>query len=74
MKKKFLVSYDYGMGAVWAIIKARSREEILKKYPPLQVHDKRPPWMSWFLYKRIEFKDTYDIDDEPRGWLAKIEI
>jgi hypothetical protein len=28
MKKAYLVLYDYGMGGVWSVIHARSKEEI----------------------------------------------
>jgi hypothetical protein len=37
MKRLFLVSYDYGMGGVWAVINARTAEEIQQKFPALSV-------------------------------------
>ena len=71
MKKRFLVVYDYGMGGVWALIMARSKEEILEKYPDLTIVDERPSWMSDDYFERLTTK-TYDIDDEPEGWLSKL--
>ena len=69
-KQRYLVVYDYGMGGVWAVIAARSREEIFGKYPALSVLDTRPAWMSDEFYENICARNSFDIDDEPRGWLA----
>jgi hypothetical protein len=67
MKRLFLVSYDYGMGGVWAVIHARTVEEIQQKFPALSVTRERPPWMTEDEYRKI-LKDNYhDIDDEPSG-------
>jgi hypothetical protein len=33
MKRLFLVSYDYGMGGAWAVINARTVEEIQQNFP-----------------------------------------
>lgn len=72
MKERFLVVHDYGMGGVWAIIHARSREEIYGKYPDIKVLDARPGWMSDADYETIVSRLSYDIDDEPQGWLSKL--
>jgi|GEM_PF-1319079 len=66
-KKDFLVVYDYGMGGVWAVIQARSAEEITAKYPVLEVMERRPAWMSRLEYDRLRRKERYDID-RPSGW------
>jgi hypothetical protein len=70
MKKQYLVVYDYGMGGLWGVIAARSEQEILQKYPSLEVVVARPGWMSDAEYSLIISKNSFDIDDEPRGWLA----
>jgi hypothetical protein len=71
-KQDFLVVYDYGMGGVWAIIKARSADEITKKYPMFIVRTERPAWMDDDQYKRTADKFTFDIDDPPTGWLLTV--
>jgi hypothetical protein len=72
MKKQYLVAYDYGMGGVWAILAARSEQEIYEKYPDLKVVDGRPAWMSDADYNNIRDKSSFDIDTVPEGWLAKL--
>jgi hypothetical protein len=73
MKKAHLVVYDYGKGGVWAVIHARSKEEISAKYPDLIVWDgPRPNWMTDDWYNRISSESTFDIDEEPRGWLRAV--
>ncbi len=42
------------------MIKARSAEEIKAKYPELEV------------VKAVSNHFTFDIDDEPEGWLAEV--
>jgi hypothetical protein len=72
MKKNYLVVYDYGTGGVWAVIAARSRNEITQKYPMLSVHDDRPSWMTDEYYEKIVATRKYDIDDQPSGWLLSV--
>ena len=45
-KQRYLVVHDYGMGGAWGVMAARSEEEILQKYPQLEVVEVRPGWMS----------------------------
>ena len=73
MKRPYLVVYDYGMGGVWGLIAARSQQEILQKYPSVKIVETRPGWMSDADYDNILLKSSFDIDDEPCGWLAKME-
>jgi hypothetical protein len=73
MKRKYLVVYDYGMGGVWGLIAARSEQEIHQKYPDLIIKEVRPGWMSDVIYDNIVLKSSFDIGDEPRGWLAKLD-
>lgn len=72
MKKDFLVVYDYGMGGVWSIFRARSKDEIEARYPELQVFDGRPAWMSDVEFAKIAGERVFDIDEEPSGWLCTL--
>jgi hypothetical protein len=72
MKQRFLINYDYGMGAVWAIITAHTRQEIESRFPDITVVDTRPPWMTDDQLERIASTLSLDIDDKPRGWLAEL--
>ena len=72
MKKHYLVVYDYDKHGVWAVINARSKDEITKKFPDLKVVDNRPIWMTEELYKRAEINRFLDIDDKPVGWFADL--
>jgi hypothetical protein len=54
------------------VINARSKDEILVKYPRLKVIDDRPAWISDAEYRNIASTDTYDVDHQPTGWLANM--
>lgn len=71
-KLPFLVLYDYGMGGVYAIIYASAKSEILHKYPMLDVLETRPEWMTNDLYETTRANRSFDIDDEPTGWLLTV--
>lgn len=67
MKKNFLVAYDYGMGGLWGVIRARSAAEINHRFPKLVIVSRRPDWME-----AEDFcPEVFDIDN-PSGWLLKI--
>lgn len=68
----FLVLYEYGQGGVWAFLSARSRSEIERKFPQLQVFDDPPDWMSGSDLARIREQMSFDIDDQDSGFLASI--
>ena len=72
-KQRYLVLHDYGMGGVWGVMAARSEQEIHQKYPQLKVVEARPGWMSEADYDDILSNSSFDIDDEPQGWLAKLD-
>jgi len=61
------------MGGVWGIMRARSKDEVLRQYPKLKVVDDRPSWMTDADYKDIEAVSSFDIDDPPSGWLATLD-
>ncbi len=41
-----LVVYEYGTGAVWGIVTARSAAEIAAAVAELDVYDPAPPWLT----------------------------
>ena len=42
----WLVSYEYGSGAAWGFVQARSSDEIRRFAPHMIVHNDAPSWMS----------------------------
>jgi hypothetical protein len=72
MKKRYLIVHDYGAGGVWGVMSARNEQEIRQKYPKLAIVESRPQWMTDALYRDIVIHNSFDIDSEPYGWLAKL--
>jgi hypothetical protein len=72
MKTEFLVAYDYGQGAVWAIVCARSAVEIEREFPELTIVNERPAWMTDTELEKIKEVHSYDINDRTFGLLAEI--
>jgi hypothetical protein len=72
MKKRYLIVHDYGMGGVWGVMTARSGQEICQKYPGVKILEVRPAWMSDADYDKILSNNSFAINDEPRGWLARL--
>jgi hypothetical protein len=70
MKRTFLVLYDYGQGGRWALVLAKSADEIKGGFPELDVVASRPEWMTDDYYRSLESR-VYDID-EPAGLVADI--
>ena len=71
-KREFLVCYDYGQGGIWCIIKARSASEIIGKYPEFNGVEEILSSTDKELPVKNADKMTFDIDDEPSGWLADL--
>jgi hypothetical protein len=71
-KQDFLVAYDYGMGGLWAILAARSEDEINERYPELGIATDRPSWMTASDFRRLMRNERHDIDEEPTGVLAAV--
>ncbi len=69
-KQPFLVVYDYGQGGVWAYAEAYSEDDVLRRFPELQVVETRPIWMS-DEYAALLARGTLDID-RPTGLLADL--
>jgi hypothetical protein len=72
MKTPHLVAYDYGQGAVWAIVIAESTAQIRGDFPELTVVNDRPAWMTDDELAKVEKVHTYDINDRTFGLLAEI--
>jgi len=71
-KKEFLVVYDYGSGGLWGVMRAKSAEEILAKYPELSVTSERRAWLTDIVMAEIRRAESHDIDDEPSGLLEAV--
>lgn len=73
-QKTFLCVYDYGMGGIWVLISAESKEQITKLYPELIVYDDKPNWMDQkqkqeFIDDCINNQMYWNIEQAPTGWL-----
>jgi hypothetical protein len=68
MKSPYLVVYDYGMGGIRAYVSARSANEIIARFPELQVVRERPGWMSDDDARRLDLLDI----DAPTGLLSNL--
>ena len=51
--EKFLTCYDYGTGGIWRYIIADSVQQILIKYPEVEVVDSIPKWMNQDVINKI---------------------
>jgi hypothetical protein len=71
-KKEFMVVYDYGAGGLWGVMRARSVEEILAKYPELRIQSEPPAWMTDAVLADISRAENHDIDGEPQGLLKVV--
>ena len=72
VNRDFLIVYDYGSGGLWAVMSARSAQEILARYPELSVENERPTWMTDAIFADIRRAESHDIDDEPAGLLMAL--
>ena len=62
-RREFIVVYDYGMGGIWGIVSARSKNAILSEFPDLIVFENRPSWMSEYELEQIRNSCKFDLDD-----------
>lgn len=70
----FLAMYTDGKDSTWLTIKAKSGDDILKKYSKLEVYKVRPKRIAqndWLDIRKKCLKQNmiFDLDDEPKGWL-----
>ncbi len=71
-KREFLVVYDYGMGGLWGVIRARSPREIKALYPELVIVEAPPAWMTSEEFQRLRDEEWHDIDGAPSGILDAV--
>jgi hypothetical protein len=69
MKREFFAVYNYGMGALCAIVRASSAAEVRNLLPPFKVYDERPEWLTDDDLKRIRPNNTFDVDGELPEWV-----
>lgn len=70
--REFFVAYDYGMGGLWGVLMASSREAILGKYPELGIVDERPLWLDDENLARMRSEPLWLDDDPPQGLLKAL--
>lgn len=70
-KQPFLVVYDYGQGGLWALVHARTTDEIHRRYSELKVFARTPDWMQAEMLQGV-LAESYDIDVPPSGLLASL--
>jgi len=66
----FLVTYDFGAGGLWAIVKAPDRDSIAKRFPKVEVIDDKPGNLTAVEYGKLI---TYDLGGPLPQWLAELE-
>jgi hypothetical protein len=73
-QKTFLCVYDYGMGGIWVLLSAESKEQIIELYPELIVYDDKPDWMDQkqkqeFIDDCVNNQMYWNIKQPATGWL-----
>lgn len=68
----FLVCYDYGMGGLWGVLMADSRQTILDRYPELDVFASRPAWMSTEYWDELSASEPRTLDAPADGPLVAL--
>lgn len=66
----FLVTYDFGAGGLWAIVRAPDRDSIVRRFPKAEVHEDKPTNMTAVEYGKLI---TYDLGGPLPQWLAELE-
>lgn len=66
MRKKFLTVYDYGSGGIWQYVHAEDAEQILTKYPALEIVEEEPEWLK---DSQLTLRE-YDVEAEPDKVMA----
>ena len=67
-----LVSFWDGSTTRWAILNARSENEIEREFPELTLYTWYPPQMVFTIKTLSEFEGEIDIDDRDASLLADI--
>ena len=76
-KARYLVCYDYGQGAGFVYIYARSFEEIQQAHPELSLVENEERFFATQpdgrqYREQLERNLTFDIDEPPRGFLKAL--
>lgn len=73
-KTKFLISYDYGMGAVWGFVRAENERAIADQFPELAVSNEVPEWMTADYIAELEKSSSFELSDPATypDWINKI--
>lgn len=69
---EFLVAYDYGMGGLWGVLVAPSREAIVKKYPELGIAAALSAWMNPQRLERLRHDPLWLEEEPPQGLLEAL--
>ncbi len=67
-RERVLVAYDYGQGAVWAYVTARSADAVAAEFPELTIVGSPPEWLTEAESRRLAVLEL----DKPSGLLADI--
>jgi hypothetical protein len=70
---KFLTCYDYGTGGIWRYVLAESAQEIVTKYPELEVIDLVPEWMDQDAINNLN-ELTTDLNDNSNEFLNAVVV
>lgn len=70
-KRPILVAYLNGQDGKWAVLLARSDEEVRTRFPELEIYSDAPAWMTTLTGPLLE-RMTVDIDDTDHPFLAAI--
>jgi len=74
MDQEFFVLHEYGQGGLWAIVLAKSAEQVRQRFPTVQVFDALPRTLSAETIAAIRTAGTQRIDARPiQGWLADFD-
>jgi hypothetical protein len=66
---EFLVVYDYGGDGLWALMEAPSDEQLLSRYPELDIVPERPAWLTDERFADLE---RHTLDETPWGMLEAV--
>jgi hypothetical protein len=68
---KFLVAYDYGMGAQWAFVLAPSVDAVMQRFPDLTVFTVLPSW--WGTRGFEDSTPEFSLDQLGPDWLGRAD-
>lgn len=71
--REYLIVYDYGMGGVWAVMRAPSAAVLAAAYPELVVVEERPLWVDDDEYARIKAWSGFEYDAPTEYWSTWFE-